>query len=89
MGYATQVCHCLPQAIYFIPGHRYHPLGKFATVIVPESEAFSTCRVYERVGKMYPVFLHNLSTAVTAPSGSQGYMGEKEAYHAWDLTEIL
>lgn len=33
----------------FIPWHRYHPAGNFATAIVSESEAFSTRGAYERL----------------------------------------
>lgn len=81
MGYAMQVHHCLPQAIYFIRWHRYHPPGKFAAPIASESEAFSTRGVYERVAQM---ILFSCTTAVTAPSGSQDCKGEKRAYQLWE-----
>lgn len=82
-----QVCHCLPQAIYFIPWHRYHPPGKFATAIVPESEAFFTRRVYERVAKMILFSCTTRELAVTAPSGSQERKGGKKKKEAYQERE--
>lgn len=84
MGYAKQVCHCLPQAIYFILWHIYHPPGKFAKAIVPDSDGFFTRRLHERVAKVILFPYTTSELAVTAPSASQGCTGEKEAYQTWE-----